>query len=82
MCRSRIIHRQLPLIIPLCLKKITLGELLISWLIVYIGNFIGGLFMAILIVYGHVTNLFDKSLAQSLVNTVIAKTTLSLVMLL
>ena len=65
------------LIIPLCCKKITIGELLISWLIVYIGNFIGGLFLAILIVYGHVTNLFEKNLAQILVNTAIAKTSLS-----
>ena len=65
------------LIIPLCCKKITIGELLISWLIVYIGNFIGGLFMAILIVYGHVTNLFEKNLAQILVNAAIAKTALS-----
>ena len=65
------------LIIPLCCKKITIGEFLIFWLIVYIGNFIGGLFMAILIVYGHVTNLYEKNLAQILVNTAIAKTTLS-----
>ena len=65
------------LIIPLCCKKITIGEMLISWLIVYIGNFIGSIFMAFLIVYGHVPNLFENSLAQTIVNTAIAKTTLS-----
>ena len=65
------------LVIPLCCRKITIGEMLISWLIVYFGNFIGSLFLAILIVYGHVTNLFDSGLAQVFVNTAIAKTTIS-----
>jgi formate/nitrite transporter len=65
------------LIIPFCCKKITIGEMLISWLIVYIGNFVGGIIMAFLVVYGHVPNLFENSLAQSLVNTATMKTTLS-----
>ena len=65
------------LVIPLFCKKIFITEMLISWGIVYVGNFIGGLLMAVLIVYGHVTNLFDSGLAQTFVNTGIAKTTLS-----
>ena len=65
------------LIIPLCCKKITIGEMLISWLIVYIGNFVGGIIMAFFVVYGHVPNLFENSIAQSLVNTATMKTTLS-----
>ena len=65
------------LIIPLCCKKITIGEMLISWLIVYIGNFVGSIILALLIVYGHVTDLFEKALAQTMVNTAIMKTTLS-----
>ena len=65
------------LIIPLCCKKITIGKMLISWLIVYIGNFVGSIFMAFLVVYGHVVNLFDNSLAQNMVNTAIMKTILS-----
>ena len=64
-------------VIPLFCKKIFIGEMLISWLIVYIGNFIGGLIMALLIVYGHVTHLFDYGLAQTLTNTGISKCTLS-----
>ena len=65
------------LIIPLCCKKITIGEMLISWLIVYIGNFVGGIIMAFFVVYGHVSNLFENSIAQSLVNTATMKTILS-----
>ena len=65
------------LVIPLFCKKISLSEMLISWLIVYLGNFFGGLIMAVLIIYGHVTNLFDYGLAQSVVNTGIAKCSLS-----
>ena len=65
------------LVIPLLCRKITIIEMLISWGIVYLGNFFGGLIMALLIVYGHVTNLFDSGLAQIFVSTGIAKTTIS-----
>ena len=65
------------LVIPLFCKRITIVEMLISWGIVYLGNLIGGIIMALLVVYGHVTHLFDYSLAQIFVNTAIAKTTLS-----
>ena len=65
------------LVIPLFCRKILISEMLISWLIVYLGNFLGGLIMALLIVYGHVTHLFDYGLAQVLVTNAISKTTLS-----
>ena len=45
------------LVIPLFCKKITIVEMLISWGMVYLGNFFGSFLMAILIVYGHVPNL-------------------------
>ena len=64
------------LIIPLCCGKIRISEMLISWLIVYLGNFIGGLIMALLVVYGHVANLFDSGLAQVIVNNASSKTSL------
>ena len=64
------------LIIPLCCGKILISEMLISWLIVYFGNFIGGLIMALLVVYGHVANLFDSGLAQVIVNNASSKTSL------
>ena len=65
------------LVIPLLCRKITIVEMLISWGIVYLGNFFGGLIMALLIVYGHVTHLFDYGLAQVVLNTATNKTTLS-----
>lgn len=65
------------LVIPLLCRKISIGEMLISWGIVYLGNFFGGFIMALLIVYGHVTNLFDYGLAQVVLNTAINKTTIS-----
>lgn len=65
------------LVIPLFCRKIFISEMLISWLIVYLGNFVGGFIMSLLIVYGHVTHLFDYGLAQVLVTNAISKTTLS-----
>ena len=54
------------LIIPLFCKKIFIADMLINWLITFLGNFVGGFLMAVLIVYGHVTHLFDYSLASYL----------------
>ena len=65
------------LVIPLFCRRITIVEMLISWGIVYLGNLIGSIIMALLVVYGHVTHLFDSGLAQVFVNTATAKTTLS-----
>ena len=62
------------LVMPLFCKRITIAEMLISWGIAYLGNLVGGVIMALLVVYGHVTHLFDYSLAQIFA---IAKTLLS-----
>lgn len=65
------------MIIPVLEGKITILQLLLSWLIVYVGNFIGGLFIALMVVYGHVLDMFEKKLAASAVSTGIAKCSLS-----
>ncbi|MDO4333980.1 MAG: formate/nitrite transporter family protein [Eubacteriales bacterium] len=65
------------LLIPLLEKKIRIHELLRSWIVVYLGNLCGSLFVAFLFVYSHTAGLFDGQLAQSLVNTAVAKTSLS-----
>ena len=65
------------LVIPLFCCLILISEMLISWLIVYLGNFVGGFIMSLLVVYGHVTHLFDYGLAQVFVTTATNKTTLS-----
>lgn len=64
------------LTIPLLNGNITIIEILLNWLISFIGNFIGAILLSILVVYGHVPNLFDKTLAQIAVATGIQKTTL------
>ncbi len=65
------------LIIPLLEKKIRIGELFKSWIIVYLGNLVGSLFVAALFVYSHAAGLFSGQLAQALVNTASAKASLS-----
>ena len=61
------------LVIPLFSKKIFIADMLINWLITFFGNFIGCLLMAVLIVYGHITHLFDYALASYLVSTEIGR---------
>lgn len=65
------------LIIPILEKKIKISELLRSWIIVYAGNLVGSLFVSAAFVFGHTAGLFDGQLAQTLVNTAVAKTSLS-----
>lgn len=65
------------LVIPLFCKKITIVEMLISWGMVYLGNFFGSFLMAILIVYGHVPNLFNNNLAQFYASIATAKVSFS-----
>lgn len=65
------------LIIPLLERKIKIGELFKSWIIVYLGNLTGSLFIAALFVYSHAAGLFDGQLAQTLVNTALTKTSFS-----
>ena len=64
------------LVIPVLEKKATLLGMLKSWLVVYVGNAIGGILVAAACVYGHVFSLFDGKLAQSAVATATAKVAL------
>lgn len=59
-------------------KKITFIQMLKNWLFVYIGNFIGSLFVALLVVYGHTASLYDGKLAESMVNIAAGKVNLTL----
>ena len=65
------------LVMPLLCKKITIIEILISWGIVYIGNFIGGILMAVLVIYSHSTDLFNKNMAQTFINDGFQKLSMS-----
>lgn len=64
------------LIIPLLEKRIHASELIRSWLLVYLGNLCGSIFVAAIFVYSHTAGLFSGQLAQNLVNTAVTKTSL------
>lgn len=49
--------------------KINLLEMLLSWLMVLVGNFIGCILISILIVYSHIPNMFNVNLAQIIIAT-------------
>ena len=65
------------LVIPVFCKKVAITDMLINWGISFLGNFIGCLIMALLMVYGHVTHLFDYSLASYLLSFGMERTSLS-----
>ena len=63
--------------IPLLEKEITVKNLLKNWGIVYLGNFVGGMLVAIGLVYSGQYNMFDGQMAVSVFSTAAAKCTLS-----
>ena len=65
------------LIIPFLSKNITILELLKSWLTVYLGNFIGAIFLCVLVCYGHILDLYEKKLAEVAVNLAYKKVNMS-----
>lgn len=65
------------IIISVLERKVTVAKMLKNWFFVYIGNFLGALFVALLVTYGHTPDLFGGSLAQAIVNAGAARTSLS-----
>ena len=65
------------LVIPVFCKKISIIDMLINWGITFLCNFLSCLIMAVLMVYGHVTHLFDYALASYLVSFGMERTSLS-----
>lgn len=65
------------IIIAVLEKKVTVGKMLKNWFFVYVGNFLGAAFVAILVVYGHTPNLFGGDLAQAIVNAGKSRTDLT-----
>lgn len=64
------------MVISAAAKKITWAELLRTWCVVYLGNLLGSILVAALVVCGHTPDLFGGALAQSMVNTAVAKVSL------
>ncbi len=57
-------------------KNTYLSAMLRSWIVVYLGNAVGAMFVAFLANYGHVFDMYDKGLAQAVVSVAEAKVTL------
>lgn len=55
------------IIIALLSGKISCLEMLKNWFFVFIGNFIGAAFVAVMVVYGRVPDLFDGLLSKKIV---------------
>ena len=65
------------LIIPILEKQAKVSAMLRSWVIVYVGNFIGSILVAAFSVYGGTFSLFSNAAAVSVINTAVAKVSLS-----
>ncbi len=63
--------------IPLLEKKITVGQMIRNWIVVYLGNLVGGLLVAAGMVYSHTLSLFGNGYAVSAISTAASKATLS-----
>ena len=58
-------------------RSISLLNMLLNWLITLVGNFIGALLVALLVVYGHIPNMFNVHLAQTVIAFGIEKVSLN-----
>lgn len=58
-------------------KEIPIYRMLKNWFFVFIGNFIGAVFVALGVVYGHIPDLFGGNLAENVVNAGAARCNLA-----
>ena len=65
------------ILIPVLNKKATISGMLRNWGIVYLGNLIGGVIIALLANFSHTYSFADGALAQAVVNTAVAKSSIS-----
>jgi len=65
------------IIIPVLERQAKLSGMIKNWVFVYIGNFIGGVLIAALTVYGGTFSLFSNAAAASVINTAVAKVSLT-----
>lgn len=65
------------IIIAVLEKKVSVLKMLKNWLFVYLGNFAGAAFVAVMVVYGNTPNLFGGALAGAIVSAGAARTSLT-----
>ena len=61
------------IVIPVLQKQATIGGMLKNWVVVYIGNFVGSILIAALVVYGHTFSLFGAAVGGSAINIAVGK---------
>lgn len=61
------------LTIPLLEKEITVSQMLKNWVIVYIGNLIGGILVGAGVAFSHQPSLFGNGMAVSVLSTAVSK---------
>ena len=64
------------IIISVLEKKVTVAKMLKNWFFVYIGNFLGAAFVAAMVTYGHVPDLFEGTLAKAVINSGVIRTSM------
>lgn len=64
------------LTIPLLEREIPLGGMLKNWIVVYLGNLIGGILVGAILVFSHQPSLFDCGMAVLMLNTAVSKCTM------
>lgn len=65
------------IIISVLEKKIRLRSMLKNWVFVFLGNFVGAAFVAVLVVYGHTPDLYGGRLAEKIVASGLSRVTQS-----
>lgn len=65
------------LTIPLLEKEIRVSGMLKNWVVVYIGNLIGGILVAAGAVFSHQVSLFSNGMAVSVISTAVSKCSMS-----
>ena len=65
------------IVISVLEKRASWGGLLRNWILVYLGNLVGGILVAACVTYGHTLSLFDNGLAAAVVSGAAGKVNLS-----
>lgn len=65
------------IIIPLLEKEVSLGGMLKNWVVVYLGNLVGGVLVGAICAYGNQVGLFGGQLAVASISTAVSKCSMS-----
>lgn len=65
------------IVIPVLEKQATLSGMLKNWVVVFIGNFVGSILIAALVVYGHTFSMFGAEVGGAAINVAAAKVSLT-----